>query len=1031
MKLLPLSCLAGILLAINAEAQGNSGNPPGNNGNNGQNNSMAVTDPQIVDMGPNHRIWQWSTYEETFNGQPMPRVHKYTELAGGLNYQNAKGEWIPSQEKIEAFANGAIARQGQYQVIFANNLNSPAAVDMQTPDGKRVRSNVLGLMYSDPSTGQAVVIAELQDSEGELISDNQIVYPNAFNGVKATVLYTYHRDGMEQDIILEEQPPSPEVYGMNPDTTELEVFTEFHDPAYNTGANGEGDESIGWGTTCLGHGKAFYLGGDDAPVSVSKRYTTIKGRHFLLESVHLKEVQQSLSKLPSQASISRKFPVMMANNLSFPASPAKNTISRPMRFASAAVSSKGYVLDYTTLNASFTNYTFQGDTTYYISGSVTVFGTATFEPGTVIKYATNGSITITPGSVGAQINLKGDVFRPVFFTAKDDGSIGESVGSSSPSGNVYGNPMLTLVSVAGVQQISGLHVSYAKTGIYLSGSSARIYDAQFVNCQTGLQVGGGTAWVNNALFAKSTNDCSFVSGGTFSGQNITFGDSTTLAAGPSSQQGCYLYLTNCILANVSTPVTGFFVSTNGNYNGYYNAPAVPSFGAISFSNSSNPFQVAGAGSYYLTNGCNFLNQGTTNIDSALLADLRKKTTFPPMVYSNSTISATTTFSQSALRDSSGNPSLGYHYDPLDYIFGGAHINSNLTFTAGTSVAWFELNGSHSGNAYGMNLNTGVSVTFAGTVISPCAFSSFSMVQENRIGVWEAVTGWPGGIADGGNYDPSHPSLVVAAFTRFVHAAGQSPYMRDGTSGQPLAVQVKNSEFYGGFGGYNLLSACTNCLFYRASLEMYTSELFPYQIAVNCTFYGGKVTFVHWESAAPYWYSLLRNCTFSGTTFAIDDPFGVNTAYADYNYNAFLQGAAQPPSEGANTYTVTNFNWKTGCFGDFYLPTNSPLINAGNTTADRVALYHFTTQTNQVKETNSVVDIGYHYVAVDGAGNPMDTNGDGVPDYVEDTNENGLYDAGDLWNWYLTGDGGPDQSGYVNATQPVSIYVATPNNANKQ
>jgi hypothetical protein len=71
------------------------------------------------------------------------------------------------------------------------------------------------------------------------------------------------------------------------------------------------------------------------------------------------------------------------------------------------------------------------------------------------------------------------------------------------------------------------------------------------------------------------------------------------------------------------------------------------------------------------------------------------------------------------------------------------------------------------------------------------------------------------------------------------------------------------------------------------------------------------------------------------------------------------------------------------------------------TADQIGLYHFTTQTNQVKEANSIVDIGYHYVAVDAYGNPIDTDGDGIPDYLEDTNGNGVFDSGDLGDWLVS------------------------------
>ena len=150
---------------------------------------------------------------------------------------------------------------------------------------------------------------------------------------------------------------------------------------------------------------------------------------------------------------------------------------------------------------------------------------------------------------------------------------------------------------------------------------------------------------------------------------------------------------------------------------------------------------------------------------------------------------------------------------------------------------------------------------------------------------------------------------------------------------------------------------------------------------------------------PYWYSHISGCAFDGTTFAIDDPFASNTNYASYNYNAFLQGAAQPPTEATNSVTVRSFDWQTGWFGNYYLPGNSPLIQQGGEKADQVGLFHFTTQTSQVPETNSPVDIGYHYAATDAFGTPLDSNGDGMPDYLEDANGNGLVDGSET-NWAL-------------------------------
>ena len=94
-------------------------------------------------------------------------------------------------------------------------------------------------------------------------------------------------------------------------------------------------------------------------------------------------------------------------------------------------------------------------------------------------------------------------------------------------------------------------------------------------------------------------------------------------------------------------------------------------------------------------------------------------------------------------------------------------------------------------------------------------------------------------------------------------------------------------------------------------------------------------------------------------------------------------------------TVTNgYNWQTSWLGSFYQPTNSPLIHVGSTNANLVGLYHYTVTTNQVIEGTNTVSIGYHYVAVYSNGIPLDSNGDGIPDYLSDANGNGIDDPGE-------------------------------------
>src|SRR5262249_55229984 len=126
----------------------------------------------------------------------------------------------------------------------------------------------------------------------------------------------------------------------------------------------------------------------------------------------------------------------------------------------------------------------------------------------------------------------------------------------------------------------------------------------------------------------------------------------------------------------------------------------------------------------------------------------------------------------------------------------------------------------------------------------------------------------------------------------------------------------------------------------------------------------------------------------------------NVLYVAFAYNGYLTN--QDRIASAHDVVLTNLDYQLGPLGSYYYPTNggylSRLINAGSRSADLAGLFHYTTQTNQVRETNSTVDIGLHYVAVDANGNPFDTDQDGVPDYLADQNGNGRYDSGETpWN----------------------------------
>ena len=93
-----------------------------------------------------------------------------------------------------------------------------------------------------------------------------------------------------------------------------------------------------------------------------------------------------------------------------------------------------------TLNSTQTNQVFRGNTTYFVTGPAYLYGTTTFEAGTVVKFTNSVSPTLATGphlSISGSVVWEPTSYRPPIFTAKDDNSAGETISGSSgaPSGD--------------------------------------------------------------------------------------------------------------------------------------------------------------------------------------------------------------------------------------------------------------------------------------------------------------------------------------------------------------------------------------------------------------------------------------------------------------------------------------------------------------------------------------------------------------------------------------------------------------------
>ncbi len=208
------------------------------------------------------------------------------------------------------------------------------------------------------------------------------------------------------------------------------------------------DQTLTWGALRMGPGGAFPMANDlpgeldtpSAPVGKLWIQTPDTGRTFLIEQVEYLSIKPQLELLPRIAAI--RNPDANATRMArlFPARPKDAAATRrPMQTAQTIVAGKGLVIDYSLLLTSTnTNTVFKSDTTYFISGTVTLRGTTIIEGGTVLKY-TNGS-TLGRLVIEGSLDCQTEAFRPAFFTGRDDDAVGEVIAQSTGnlSTNYYG-----------------------------------------------------------------------------------------------------------------------------------------------------------------------------------------------------------------------------------------------------------------------------------------------------------------------------------------------------------------------------------------------------------------------------------------------------------------------------------------------------------------------------------------------------------------------------------------------------------------
>jgi Bacterial Ig domain len=909
---------------------------------------------QVTERGPHHRVWSKSSWVTNMT-ERVALTNSYVELATGLHYWDPlANQWRESDPSFELDDQGyAFARHCQHQVIISPNLNSSdgVVVDLQTPDGQRLRSGIVGLNLFDPVSGKSLQVAAVRDVTGTLVSSNEIVWADAFVGLQADVRVRNERGQFHQDVLLKEKLSADALakLGFDPSTVRLEVWTEFVEAptpteqptGFTTSTNtapgaalvppDEADPILEFGSAMeMGAGNAFIEAEPTKTTRVFKQWHQNGSRRWLIEAVRYRELLPLLEALPVKSAALKAAPSSsrLAANRAAPqrTSPSGKLASKGLKIArldSRSALSQGprVVWDYTFLNGTLTDYTLKGDTTYYVSGTVILNGNTatTIEGGTVVKFASYNP--------GVYIQFNGTVrcltgpYRPAIFTACDDNTVGEVISGST------GNPSGYYASTAlygpswPTGDLHDLHIRYAYYGITWYYAASRLSNLQLVNCYYGIGRTYCTAPVYNALL----NNVQVPFWGyavNYDIEQATVDGCSQLASVYGTYSQGYINLTNCVLANI--PSWGDYNQLNADFNGRCNTP--PLNEANDFG-SSAPFQSVGAGSHYLASYSDFQQRGTWLINSDLLLALRAKTTYPPQILPNPVQSDTYEAGGMAQRNTL-QPDLGYNYDPID-VAANAVVAPGVTLTLaeGVAVAGF--------GTVCLNLSAGAQLVSQGSAANLNRLVFYNLVQEQPVR-WvsqPSVLVWLG----------ASSCVLDLRFTQMAVDRAAASHIYGGNP--PSSFWLSDCQLAGGrlVGPTSGAITFKNNLFERVSVGFVTDYSSPNLL--NNLFYGGGLS-VSIGPAPPF-----NDNAFDGTRFAnlSSDPA--------INHNAFINTTGFSSTAYGNL-TLGSFNYATGARGRFY-QASTDLIDKGSQSAVAAGLSGYTTQTSGTPDT-STVDIGFHY-----------------------------------------------------------------------
>ncbi len=135
-------------------------------------------------------------------------------------------------KEITVTDDGAQASWGRVKVWFSPDIASPRPVTLITPDGRTLGFKPAFLALENRTNSEVIIIAEFTNSViGAVVLPNSVIWSNVLGsaGPRVSIEIKYLGNGVQQNILCEDNPVTKLPGGWDPSQVALEVWSTFSD----------------------------------------------------------------------------------------------------------------------------------------------------------------------------------------------------------------------------------------------------------------------------------------------------------------------------------------------------------------------------------------------------------------------------------------------------------------------------------------------------------------------------------------------------------------------------------------------------------------------------------------------------------------------------------------------------------------------------------------------------------------------------------------------------------------------------------